>query len=318
MEMPLLHKTSINRTSMGKGAIFAALSYLMWGILPLYWKTLSAINSLHILGFRIVFSLVLVSGILLIRKNTSWLRFYIDRRLRVLMILAGITISFNWGLYIWAVNSWHTIETSLGYYISPLISIVFGLIFFKEKLSVLQILSFCLAAVGVLFLTIFTGRPPWVSLGLAISFAFYGLLKKTVSLSALESLAVETLVSFPLGILLFLTSFGTAINRVSINFPDPHSLSYILKLPIHTLLLLLVCGAATTLPLFLFSKGAKMLPLSTLGFIQFLSPTLSFLTGFFIFHEYFPAHNFIAFGFIWTAAILYIISLKFSGKTQAK
>ena len=296
--------------SMGKGAAFAALSYIMWGILPLYWKVLSAINSMHILGFRIIFSLVLVSGILLARKNASWLGFYRDRRLRVLMILAGITISFNWGLYIWAVNSGHTIETSLGYYINPLISIVFGLIFFREKLKVLQIVSFFLAAAGVLILTIFTGRLPWVSLGLALSFALYGLLKKTVSMSALESLAVETLVSFPLGLLLLLTTFGTGTNGIAIAFPDPHSLSYIFKLPVHTLLLLLVCGAATTFPLYLFAKGAKMLPLSTLGFIQFLSPTLSFITGFFIFHEYFPPHNFIAFGFIWTAAILYIISLK--------
>ena len=294
----------------GKGAVFAALSYLMWGILPLYWKTLSAINSLHILGFRIIFSLVLVSGILLTRKNTSWLSFYRNKRLGILMILAGIAISFNWGLYIWAINSGHTIETSLGYYINPLISIIFGLIFFREKLNALQIVSFCLAVAGVLILTIFTGRLPWVSLGLALSFAIYGLVKKTVSMSALESLAVETMVSLPLGILLLLMSFGTNINGTAINFPDPHSLSYILKLPLHTLLLLLVCGAATTFPLYLFSKGAKMLPLSTLGFIQFLSPTLYFITGFFIFHEYFPPHNFIAFGFIWSAVILYIISLK--------
>jgi len=300
----------MDKSPIGKGAIFAALSYLMWGILPLYWKTLAAINSLHILGFRIIFSLVLVGSILLIRKNVSWLGFYKDRRLRVLMILAGITISFNWGLYIWAVNSGHTIETSLGYYINPLISIVFGLVFFREKLNVLQIVSFCLAITGVLILTVFTGRLPWVSLGLALSFALYGLLKKTVSMSALESLSVETLVSLPLGLLLLFTSFGTNMNGTAISFPDPHSLSYILKLPFHTLFLLIVCGAATTIPLYLFSKGAKMLPLSTLGFIQFLSPTLSFLTGFFIFHEYFPPHNFIAFGFIWTAAILYIISLK--------
>jgi len=298
------------KTSLGKGALFAALSYLMWGILPLYWKTLSAINSLHILGFRIIFSLILVSGILIACRNTSWLGFYRERHLKVLMILAGITISFNWGLYIWAVNSGHTIDTSLGYYINPLVSIVLGLIFFREKLNVLQIVSFCLAAAGVLILTVFTGSLPWISIGLALSFALYGLLKKTVRMSALESLGVETLVSFPLGLLLLLTSFGTGTNGTGISFPDPHSLSYILKLPIHTLFLLLVCGATTTLPLYLFTKGAKMLPLSTLGFIQFLSPTLSFITGFFIFHEYFPPHNFIAFGFIWSAVILYIISLK--------
>ena len=306
----------MEKSSFGKGAVLAASSYIIWGCLPLYWKTLSAINSLHILGFRIIFSLILVGGILLARKNASWLKFYKDRRLGILMILAGLAISFNWGLYIWAINSGHTIETSLGYYINPLVSIVLGLVFFREKLNALQIVSFCLAVTGVLIITIFTGRLPWISLGLAFSFALYGLLKKTVRISALESLAVETLVSFPLGLLLLLTSFGTSTNGTAISFSGLHSLLYITKLPPHTLLLLLLCGAATTFPLYLFSKGAKMLPLSSLGFIQFLSPTLYFLTGFFIFREYFPPHNFIAFGFIWSAAILYIISLKFKVRKE--
>jgi chloramphenicol-sensitive protein RarD len=238
-------------------------------------------------------------------KNTSWPRFYKDRRKGALLVLAGLTISFNWGLYIWAVNSGHTIETSLGYYINPLISIILGLCFFREKLKLLQTIAFGLAFVGVLILTVLTGRPPWVALALALSFALYGLLKKTINLSALESLGVETLVSSPLGILLLLTSFDKTGGLF-----DPRGLSYILKLPFVTILLLLLCGFFTSFPLFLFAKGARLLPLSTLGFIQFLSPTLSFLTGFFIFHESFPPQNFIAFGFIWLAVILYIFSLK--------
>jgi len=245
-----------------------------------------------------------VGCVLFARKNTSWLKFYRDKKKRSLMLLAGIMICINWGLYIWAVNSGHTIETSLGYYINPLISIVLGLCFFREKLKFLQIIAFVLAFIGVLILTILTGSPPWISLALAFSFALYGLLKKTVNLSALESLGVETLVASPLGILLLFTSFG-ATN----NFFDLHALSYILKFPYITLLLLVFCGFVTSFPLYLFAKGAKMLPLSTLGFIQFLSPTLSFLTGLLIFNESFPPQNFIAFGCIWIAAILYIISL---------
>ena len=294
----------MEKPSSAKGAFFAIAAYSLWGILPVYWKALSAINSLHILGFRIIFSLLLVSCILFALKNTSWLKFYRERRKRNLMLLAGVMISFNWGIYIWAVNNGHTIETSAGYYINPLLSIVLGLCFFREKLNLLQAAAFGLAFVGVLILTILTGRAPWISLGLAFSFAIYGLLKKAINLTALESLGVETLVSSPLGILLLFTSFGK-----SQGFFDPQGLSYILKLPLVTLLLLLLCGFVTSFPLYLFAKGAKILPLSTLGFIQFLSPTLSFLTGFFLFKESFPPQNFIAFGCIWIAAILYIISI---------
>jgi len=303
----------MNKPSFGKGVFFAVCSYLIWGILPVYWKTLSALNSMHILGFRIFFSLLLVGGILLAQKNTSWLKFYKDKRKAILLALAGITISFNWGLYIWAVNSGHTIDTSLGYYINPLISIVLGLVFFREKLKLLQVVAFGLASLGVLTLTVLTGSLPWTSLNLALSFALYGLLKKTINLTALESLGVETLVALPLGLLLLFSSFGQ-----SWSFPSTQVLSSVAALPLHVIFLLLLCGAATSFPLYLFAKGTKMLPLSTLGFIQFLSPTLSFLTGYFIFHESFPLHNFIAFGFIWAAVIIYIISIKITGKITGK
>ena len=301
----------MDKPSAGKGVFFAVFAYLIWGILPLYWKVLSGVDSLHILGFRIIFSLLLVSVILFSHKNFLWFKFYKDRRKGILLTLAGLMITVNWGLYIWAVNSGHTIDTSLGYYINPLLSIVLGLCVFREKLKLLQVIAFGLACVGVLILTVLTGRLPWVSLGLAFTFAIYGLLKKTISISGLESLGVETLVASPIGFILFLIPF-----EASASFPDPASLSYILKLPLTALLLIMLCGVVTTLPLYLFAEGAKKLPLSTLGFIQFLSPTLSFLTGFFIFGEYFPPRNFVAFGFIWTAVILYIISLKFGNEKK--
>jgi len=299
------YKLKMEKSSFGKGIVFAVSAYFLWGFLPVYWKILSEINSMHILGFRIIFSLLLVGCLLLAGKNTSWLKFYKDRRKTITIILTSLTITFNWGLYIWAVNGGHTIESAIGYYINPLLSIVLGMIFFREKLKILQLLAFIIAIVGVLILTVLTGRPPWIPLGLAFSFALYGLLKKKVHLTALESLGVETLVASPIGILLLLIPFGT--NR---SFPDPHSLTYILELPLKPLLFLLLCGLVTSFPLYLFAKGAKMLPLSTLGFVQFLSPTLSFITGFFIFGESFPIQNFLALGCIWIAVILYTISLK--------
>jgi chloramphenicol-sensitive protein RarD len=287
------------------GVFFAVCAYLLWGILPLYWKLLSALSPLHILAFRILFSLLLVGGVLLAQKNTSWLGFYKSARKSALMILAALFISINWGLYIWAVNKGHTLEASLGYYMNPLVSVVLGLCVFREKLNILQVIAFALAIIGVLILTMLSGALPWVSLGLALSFGLYGLIKKAVNLSALESLGVETLLASPLGVILLLGSFGTGGG-----FPDWQGLSYLTELPLLTILLLLLCGAITTFPLYLFAKGVKLLPLSTLGFIQFISPTMTFLIGVLVFRESFPPHNFIVFGLIWTAVILYIISLR--------
>ena len=295
-----------------KGVIFSVLAYFLWGIFPIYWKLLSAIPSLHILAYRVLFSLPLVSIILFAQKKTSWLKFYKDRRKAILLAFASLIITFNWGLYILAVNSGHTIDTSLGYYINPLISIVMGLIFFREKLKTLQVIAFVLAIAGVTILTVLTGRLPLISLGIAFSFAFYGLLKKTIDISALESLAVETLISSPIAIFLLFSSFGKGLE-----FPTLQGLSYWQGLPLHVPLILLLCGAVTALPLYLFARGARLLPLSTLGFIQFISPTMTFVTGVFIFKESFPLRNFIAFGFIWTAAILYIISINYSGLKEA-
>jgi len=287
--------------SVGKGVFFAAVSYILWGIFPLYWKLLAAIDPLHILSLRILLSLVLVSIILFARKNVAWLGFFKDRRKGLLLILAALTVTVNWGLYIWAINSGHTLAASLGYYINPLISIVLGLCVFREKLKPLQWLAFILAMTGVLIQTILTGAPPWISLGLALTFALYGLLKKTVSLSPLESLGAETLIASPLGLLLL---FGPGLSRIN------PGIGYLADLPVHTLLVLLLCGAVTTLPLYLFAKGVKLLPLSTLGFIQFITPTMNFFEGAFLFGESFPLYNLIVFGCIWLAVILYIVSLR--------
>ena len=296
----------MERSSFSKGVFFAVSAYFIWGILPLYWKLLSAISPVHILSYRIIFSLFFVSFLLFAAKKTSWLTFYKDRRKTLLLVLAGLAISFNWGLYIWAVNNGRTIETSLGYYINPLVSVALGLCFFREKLKTLQVIAFGFALAGVVILTVFTGSLPWVSLALALTFGLYGMIKKTVKLSSLESLAVETLVAFPLGLLLLFVSFDA---NAGIGFSGLQGLSYLKELPFLTLGLLLLCGVVSSTPLYLFSQGAKILPLSALGFFQFIAPTMSFLTGFFIFGEDFPPRNFIALGFIWAAVIIYLVSL---------
>jgi len=296
----------MNKTSFSAGILYGIIAYILWGVLPLYWKLLSAINPFHILAFRIILSLILAGIILVIWKDFIWLKiFFTDRRDSLLLLLAGLIITFNWGLYIWAVNNGHTIEAAMGYFINPLISVVLGLCVFKEKISRLQAVSFFLAAAGVVIQIIFTGSPPWISLGLALSFGLYGLIKKTVKLSALESLGSETLAAFPVSLILLAGSFGNGGN-----FPDFQALLYFSDLPVSVLLILSVCGAVTVLPLFLFAKSIKILPLSTIGFLQFLAPTLTFLTGVFIFREEFSFNSLIVFGFIWAAVALYIVSLR--------
>jgi chloramphenicol-sensitive protein RarD len=288
----------------GKGIIFASLSFIMWGIFPLYWKFLIAVDSLHILAFRILLSLVLVGVILLANKNTAWLAVFKEPKKAAVLIPTALLICCNWGLYIWAVNRGHTIEASLGYYINPLVSILLGLIFFRERLRPLQWVAAAIALSGVLIVTVASGSLPWVSLCLALSFGIYGLLKKKLELSALESLGAETLASAPIGVFLLFFGFGAPA------FSGFQGLGYLSNLPPQTLTLLALCGLVTVLPLYFFAHGAKLLPLSTLGFTQFINPTFQFALGLFVFKEAFPVHHFVAFIFIWTAVIVYLVSLK--------
>jgi chloramphenicol-sensitive protein RarD len=290
-----------------KGVIFASLSFFMWGVFPLYWKFLIAVDSLHILAFRILLSLVLVGAILLTNKNTAWLSVFREPKKAAVLIPTALILCCNWGLYIWAVNRGHTLEASLGYYINPLVSIVLGLVFFRERLRPLQWVAAAIAFAGVLILTVASGSLPWVSLGLALTFGFYGLLKKKLALSALESLGAETLASAPIGIALLFFSFG---GTDTFNLSGWQGLGYLSGLPPQTLALLALTGLVTVLPLYCFAQGAKLLPLSTLGFTQFINPTLQFALGLFVFKENFPTHHFVAFIFIWTAVVFYIVSIR--------
>jgi chloramphenicol-sensitive protein RarD len=281
-------------TSAAKGSLFALFAYLLWGVFPSYWKFLSPVNSLHILAARIMFSLVFVGVLLLAKKNRAWLAHFRDKKKRIRIFVSATLVTINWGVYIGAVNSGHTVEASLGYFINPLISIVLGLLIFREKLKPLQWAAFALAAAGVALLTAFSGRFPFIALALSLSFAFYGLAKKTLSFDSLEALAAETLASIPFAVaLLFIPAAG---------------LSYLGTLPWYLILCLVLAGPVTALPLIFFAKGARLIPLSTLGFIQFVNPILQFLSGVVLFRETFPPRNLFCFALIWAAAILYCVS----------
>lgn len=280
-----------------KGMIYTAGAYLMWGLLPLYWKLIESVAAEEILAHRIIWSFVYMLFVLGISKRlgqllAEWKRLLHQPKSFIFLIIASLLISINWFLYIWAVNHDHIIETSLGYYINPLISILLGMVVLKERLNFWQLFSVALAAAGVTILTVQFGSFPWVAISLAVSFGIYGLAKKTANFDAAIGLTMETLVITPLALiyLLFLQVNGS-MSFGSSSLSDS--------------LLLMGAGIATAMPLLYFAKGARLIPLSMLGFLQYISPTISLCIGVFLYHEHFTRAHMTAFFFIWTALITF-------------
>ncbi|WP_297990840.1 EamA family transporter RarD [Anoxybacillus sp.] len=280
------------------GTIYALLAYVLWGVLPLYWKLLEHIGAKEILSYRIVASFLFMIALLLIQK--SWSTFFHTCRLlwrekkrAIALIVASLLISVNWFIYIWAVNHNHMVEASLGYYMNPLLNVLLGVVVLKERLYKWQLFSFVLATVGVVLMTIEYGKIPWVALSLACSFALYSLVKKVISVDATIGLTVETMLVTPLALIFIMRSFGQL-----------HDASFSPT----TILLLVGAGPATALPLLYFAKGAQHISLTLLGFLQYISPTLSLLLGVFLFHEPFTNAHVYAFSCIWTALLLFSLS----------
>ncbi len=274
--------------------LYALAAYTLWGVLPLYWKYLSAVDALQIMSCRILFSLIFVWILLALRRDAAWLRILKDRGKLGLLAVSSLLIAVNWLIYIWAVNSGHTVEASLGYYMNPLVNVFLGMLFFKERFPRIQWIAFFMAAVGVVVLAVFSGGIPWISLLLALSFALYGMAKKTVQIDTLTALAAETLILLPIAAVILVVRHAQGTGA----FSGPPARSLVLA----------ASGIITALPLYWFALGARRLPLSTLGFLQFVSPTLQLLSGVFLFGEAFPAPNLIAFGLVWSGLALYLLS----------
>ena len=278
---------------LARGTWLAGISYALWGSLPLYWKALDAVPSRIVLAHRIVWALVFTTTLVLFLRLGGEVRsVFANRRKTVRMIGAALLISLNWWLYIWAIDADQVVETALGYYITPLLSVLLGLILLKERLSKPQLVAFGLGTLGVLVMAVGVGRVPFIALGLALTFGFYGLMKKQAPVGALAGLQVETLLSLPLAatLLLFTGSpgvFGTA---------DP---------PWPQIVLLIVAGPVTALPLWLFGAGARLIPLARIGFLQYISPTINLVLGLFVFHESFGPWQAAAFACIWSALAVY-------------
>lgn len=290
---------------MNKGILYAAGAYIFWGLLPLYWKALHVVPAGQILSHRIVWSLFFVALVLTARRQWGWLRGAL-RRPRVILTfaLSGTLLGVNWFIYIWAVNAGHIVETSLGYFINPLVNVLLGYLVLKERLRPAQWLALSVALAGVLYLTFSHGAFPWIALTLAFTFGTYGLIRKTAPLNSAEGLFIETAV-------LFLPAFGYLLLMESRNAGAfAHAGTAIT-------LLLAGAGIVTSIPLLLFAAGARRITLTTLGLLQYIAPTLQFLIGVLVYHEAFGLTQLIGFGLVWLALILYTIETLIVARRRA-
>lgn len=283
-----------------QGLIAAIGGYLLWGILPLYWKLLEGVGAYEILAHRILWSFVCMVFVLAVLKKGQEFRGTVKellshRKRGLLMVSAAFLITANWCLFIWAVTHDHIVDSSFGYYINPLVSVFLGVFLFHERLSKLKWLSIGIAFLGILVMSFLIGHFPVVSLGLAITFALYGAAKKELHISPFVSITLETLLVLPLalGYVLFLEVDGS---------------SHFLAGNSQFTLCLAGAGVVTALPLLLFSAGANHLPLNVLGFCQYISPSLSLLIGLFLYHEPFTEIQLFGFATIWISLVLFTIS----------
>ena len=279
---------------MRTGIINATLAFLCWGSFPIYFHALNKVPPGQILAHRVLWSLLFLAIVLTVRRQWKWLPEVLGKpRVIGSFVASAFLLSGNWLVYIWAVNNGHVIEGSLGYFINPLVNIMFGYLLLKERLRAGQWAAIALAALGVAWLTWQSGTVPWIALILAATFGAYGLMRKTAALGALEGLAFETMVLFPLalGYVIWLTTQG---QNAFINSEGDD-----------TRWLLAAAGPITAIPLLLFAAGARKIPLAVLGMLQYISPTIQFLLGVWLFHEAFTAERLVGFALIWSALALY-------------
>lgn len=285
---------SLHSQSAGVG--YGVAAFLLWGVLPLYWKALRNVPALEILTHRIIWSFLFMMILVTVKRRWTDLKAVIVNWDKLLAVSAcAMLVSINWGVYIWAVNAGHIVDSSLGYYINPLLSIGLGMLVLRERLNFWQWVSLAIAATGVLILTFHYGKIPWIALTLAVTFGLYGLVKKMANIESTIGLTLETMILAPLAFtyLLWLQQNGNAAFG---------------KSPLWVSLLLVGAGVITALPLLWFARAAQTIPLSVVGFIQYLTPTMLLLFGLFLYHEVFTVAHLVSFGFIWCALVLFSCS----------
>lgn len=290
----------MEKNNIRNGILYAAVAYLIWGLFPIYWKNLQGVGADEILASRVLWSFVFMAIILTFTRKwklfyQTLLSFKKNKKQGLMLFIASILVSCNWFIYIWAVNANKIIETSLGYYINPLVSVLLGIIVLKEKLSKIQYVSVALAGIGVFIITFSHGAFPWVAISLALTFGLYGLAKKLIKIDSEIGLTLETM---------FITPFALLYLGYLFIKGDHAFLNVSASLDV----LLMTSGVLTAIPLLFFAKGAQRIPLSMLGFIQYLTPTLTLILGVFVYHEPFTSSHLLSFMFIWLALTIYSLS----------
>ncbi len=276
-----------------KGILYGIGAYALWGFFPIYWKWLHHVPAVQVIGHRISWSFILL--IVFIWLTKQWKDFRsaaLTSKTLGIYSVAAVLLTINWLVYVWGVNAGFIVETSLGYFINPLLSVLLGVIFLRERLRLAQWIPVGLATVGVIYLTIVYGRLPWIALSLAFSFGFYGFVKKLSPLGALYGLTLETGIVFPIALiyLIFvgLNGAGAFLHEGAL-----------------TNILLIGAGIVTTIPLLMFASAAKQIPLTVVGLLQYIAPTLQFLIGVFIYKEPFDQAHLIGFAVVWVALIIF-------------
>jgi chloramphenicol-sensitive protein RarD len=284
-----------------RGLWVAIGAFLLWGVMPLWWHMMKSVPSLQIVLHRIAWSAVIVGGYLTWRDGRGWLRAALSKpRTWWMLALSGLLIGFNWGLYIWAVNAGHVVESSLGYFINPLLNVLLGVVFLRERLGRMQWVSVAIATLGVAWLTLRFGQLPWIALALAASFALYGFIRKLASVESIPGLGVEGAYLF-LPVVAWLAwselhgQGGFFASQSNGGYGAPMSL------------MLIVSGALTALPLVGFAYAVRRVPLSVVGLLQYIAPTMQFLIGVLVFREAFDQDRAIGFACIWIALAIFAI-----------
>lgn len=275
-----------------KGMLYGIGAYALWGFFPIYWKLLHHISAVQLISHRIGWSFILLMLVIFVTGQLKDFRFTINARTFRIYFIAALLIGVNWLVYVWAVNAGFIVETSLGYFINPLLSMLMGVIFLRERLRLTQWIPVGLAAIGVGYLTFVYGRPPWIALVLAFSFATYGLIKKIAPLGSLYGLTLETGILFlpALAYLIF-----TEVNGTGAFLHD--------TTPVN--MLLVGAGVVTTIPLLMFASAAQRIPLTMVGVLQYIAPTIQFALGVFLYKEPFDRAHLIGFSIVWIALIIF-------------
>jgi len=278
------------------GVLYGFFAFVLWGLLPLYWKLLEAVPAVEILAHRIFWSFVVVTLVIMLTGGwKTFLASLTDKKKLILIFCCGFIISLNWFTYIYAVNSGFVIEASMGYYINPLVVVLLGMTVFRERLGRWQLTALLLATAGVLLITLQYGRIPWIALLLAGTFASYGLIKKIIRLDPVSGLVLETFIIMPIALLYI---FGL----------ERSGTGALGTMPLYTGFILAGTGIITATPLFLYARGIEKTTFSMMGFLQYIAPTINLLLGIFVFREYFSLTHLISFCFIWAALIIFTLS----------